>query len=206
VTPGQRFARLATDVAVRWPRLWPLFRPLIRRQFDKLAPKWDAMRSAEAFSPLEAAVDAIEVPPRRILDLGTGTGRAAFALANRFPEAEVAGVDIAEEMLADARGRTPPALEGRVSFERADAAKLPSEDASFDLIVLVNMIPFFDELARVTAPAGAVVIGFSAGPETPIYVEPYRLREQLKKRGFADFAEFSAGRGTAMLAQKRTRL
>jgi ubiquinone/menaquinone biosynthesis C-methylase UbiE len=206
VTAGQRFARLATDVSVRWPRLWPLFRPLIRRQFDKLAPQWDAMRTPESFAPFEAPLDALETPPRRIMDLGTGTGRAAFSLASRFPDAEVVGVDIAEEMLADARARMPSELEPRVRFESADAAKLPFEDGSFDLIVLANMIPFFDELARVTAPAGAVVIGFTAGPETPIYVEPARLREQLSTRGFSEFAEFSAGRGTSMLARKRTRM
>lgn len=204
MTAGQRFARLATDVAVRWPRLWPLFRPLIRRQFDKLAPEWDSMRSPEAFAPFEAALDAIAVPPRRILDLGTGTGRAAFGLAGRFPEADVVGVDIAEEMLADARARTPPELQGRVRFEAADAARLPFEDGAFDLISLANMIPFFDELARVTAPGGAVAFSFSVGADTPIYVESARLREQLGRRGFTDFAEFSAGRGTAMLARKRT--
>ena len=36
-----RLARLATDAVVRWPRVWPLFRPLIARQFDALAPRWD---------------------------------------------------------------------------------------------------------------------------------------------------------------------
>ena len=55
------------------------------------------------------------------------------------------------------------------------------------------MIPFFDELARVVAPGGAVVFSFSGGAETPIYVPPERLRTELGRRGFADFAEFSAG-------------
>ena len=55
-------------------------------------------------------------------------------------------------------------------FEAADAEQLPYPDGSFDLVSLANMIPFFEELARVTAPGGAVVFSFSAGPETPIYV------------------------------------
>ena len=38
------------------------------------------------------------------------------------------------------------------------------------------MIPFFDELARVTAPGGYVVFSFSTGPETPIWVSSERLR------------------------------
>ena len=58
------------------------------------------------------------------------------------------------------------------------------------------MIPFFDELARVVAPGGAVVFAFSGGADTPIYVPSERLRGELGRRGFADFAEFVAGRGT----------
>ncbi len=204
MTIGQRFARLVTDIAVRWPRLWRLFRPLMRRQFDRLAPQWSELRSADAFEPLEAAFGALDEPPGRALDLGTGTGKAAFAIATRFPQAEVVGVDISREMLAQARSDLPPDLGGRVRFEPADASALPFEDGSFDLVVLANMIPFFDELARVIAPGGAVVLSFSAGPETPIFVPAPRLRHELEQRGFADFAEFSAGRGTSVLARKRT--
>ena len=148
------------------------------------------------------ALDSIDTPPKRVLDLGTGTGRAAFILANRYPDAEVVGADLAPEMLADARKRTPPELAGRVRFEEADAEHLPYPDASFDLVSLANMIPFFDELARVTAPGGRVVFSFSAGPETPIYVPPELLRKELSKRGFTDFAEFAAGAGTALVARR----
>jgi ubiquinone/menaquinone biosynthesis C-methylase UbiE len=204
VTLGQRFARLVTDVAVRWPRLWRLVRPLMRRQFDRLAPVWSERRSADAFEPLQAALAALDASPRRTLDLGTGTGQAAFAIAARFPATELVGVDISERMLDEARKRTPPELADRVRFESADASALPFDAGSFDLVVLANMIPFFDELARVTAPDGAVVLSFSAGPETPIFVPAARLRDELERRGFADFAEFSAGRGTSVLARKRT--
>jgi ubiquinone/menaquinone biosynthesis C-methylase UbiE len=204
MTIGQRFARLVTDVVVRRPALWRLFRPLMRWEFDRAAPRWDQMRSPGAFDPYEAALAALESPPRRALDLGTGTGRGAFAIANRFPEAEVVGVDIAEEMLSEARRLTPPELADRVRFEAADAAALPYEDGAFDLVGLGNMIPFFDELARITAPGGAVLVSFSAGPQTPIYVPAERVRTELERRGFADFADFSAGNGTALLGHKRS--
>ena len=65
------------------------------------------------------------------------------------------------------------------------------------------MIPFFDELARVIAPDGHLVVAFTGGSGTPIYVPPERLRHELGRRGFAEFAEVSAGRGTALLARKR---
>jgi ubiquinone/menaquinone biosynthesis C-methylase UbiE len=199
---GRKFARFTTNQVVRWPRAWPLFRWLTRRQFDRIAPVWDEMRSAEAFAPLEAALDSLDTAPSRVLDLGTGTGRAAFLLARRYPEAEVVGVDLAPAMLAEARKLTPPELAGRVRFEEADAEHLPYPDASFDLVSLANMIPFFPELARITAPGGAVVFSFSGGAETPIYVPPELLRKELSKPGFTEFAEFAAGRGTALVARK----
>jgi ubiquinone/menaquinone biosynthesis C-methylase UbiE len=204
VTVGQRFARLATDVSVRWPRLWRLFRPIVRRQFDRAAPSWGQMRSADAFKSLEAALAALDGAPRRTLDLGTGTGQAAFLIAERFRETELVGADLSPEMLAEAREATPEHLAGRLRFELADASELPYDDGAFDLVTLANMIPFFDELARVTAPGGAVVFSFSGGAETPIYVPFERLRAELGRRGFSDFADFSVGRGTALLARKRT--
>ena len=201
-TLGRKFARFTTNQVVRWPRLWPLFRWLTRRQFDRMAPVWDQMRAPEAFASLEAALDSLDFAPSRVLDLGTGTGRAAFLLARRYPEAEVVGVDLAPSMLAEARKLTPPELASRVRFEQADAERLSYPDASFDLVSLANMIPFFPELGRVTAPGGAVVFSFSGGAETPIYVPPDVLRTELSQRGFTEFADFAAGNGTALVARK----
>jgi ubiquinone/menaquinone biosynthesis C-methylase UbiE len=174
----------------------------MRVQFDRLARRWDAMRDPHHLAPFEQALDAIESPPRRALDLGTGTGAGAFAIARRFPDAEVVGVDLAARMIDEARRKTPAELSSRVRFERADAAHLPFADESFDLVALANMIPFFDELTRVLAPGGYVVFGFSSGPKTPIYVTPERLRAELGRRGFDGFRELASGSGTAMLAQK----
>jgi ubiquinone/menaquinone biosynthesis C-methylase UbiE len=200
---GRKFARFTTNQVVRRPWAWPLFRRLTRAQFDRMAPVWDQMRSEEAFASLEAALDSLDVRPRRVLDLGTGTGRAAFLLARRYPEAEVVGVDLAGDMLAEARRLTPDELRDRVRLEQADAERLPYDDGSFEVVSLANMIPFFDELARVMAPGGAVVFSFSAGPETPIYVPPEVLRKALGERGFTDFADFAVGNGTALVATKQ---
>jgi ubiquinone/menaquinone biosynthesis C-methylase UbiE len=199
LTLGQRFARIVTDIVVRRPMLWRLLRRPLRAQFDRLAPVWEEMRSAEAFAPVEAALERLPEPPRRVLDLGTGTGLVARIVAARFPEAAVIGVDISGRMIEQARRRTESAS---VSYQVADAEHLPFEDGAFDLVTLGNMIPFFDELARIVASGGRVLFAFSAGPETPIYVSSERLRDELSRRGFAEFAELSAGRGTAFLAVK----
>jgi ubiquinone/menaquinone biosynthesis C-methylase UbiE len=203
---GRRVARMTTNAVVARPRLWGALRWLTRAQFDRLAPVWDSMRRPEAFAALERALDTLPAAPKRVLDLGTGTGLAAFVVARRFPEADVVGVDLAAGMVEQARQRTPPELVERVRFEQGDAAKLPFEDGAFDLVQLANMIPFFDELARVTAPGGHLVLSFSAGSETPIWVPPERLRRELAAHGFTDFADFEAGGGTALLARRADRL
>ena len=197
----QRFARIATDIAVRSPRLWRLLRRPLRRQFDKLAPTWDDLRSPNRLAGLEAALELVPAEPAHVLDVGTGTGDAALALAHRWPQARVVGVDVSERMVEEARRKLPSELEGRVRFETADAAALPFPDEAFDLVALNNAIPFFDELARVTAPGGHVVVGASAGPQTPIYVPPERLRAELGRRGFGGFREAAAGAATGLVAR-----
>jgi SAM-dependent methyltransferase len=202
---GQKFARVSTNAVVRSPRLWRFFRPLVRKQFDAIAGNWDTMRDPAHLAPYEAALVAVDPAPARALDLGTGTGQGAFAIARRFPGTEVVGVDLADAMLAEARRKMPAELAERVRFENGDASSLPFPDASFDLVAHANMIPFFDELARVLAPGGQAVFAFSVGPGTPIYVPPERLRQELARRGFTEFAEFDAGKGTALLARKGDR-
>src|SRR5206468_697937 len=98
--------------------------------------------------------------------------------------------------------RIGPQLAPRVTFEVGDGSRLAFADGAFELVTLANMIPFFDELARVTAPGGAVAFSFSKGPETPIYVQSQRLRNELSRRGFLEFADFAAGPATALLARK----
>jgi SAM-dependent methyltransferase len=202
---GRKFARLTTNAVVRRPGLWRVFRLLTRRQFDAIAPRWDTMRMPDSLAPFEAALAAVEPAPTRVLDLGTGTGAGARAVAARFPAAEVVGADLSERMVAEARRTLPSELAGRVRFEVADASNLPYEPGSFDLVTLSNMIPFFDELARVLPPGGRALFAFSGGAGTPIYVPPERLRNELERRGFTEFAEFDAARGTALLARKARR-
>jgi ubiquinone/menaquinone biosynthesis C-methylase UbiE len=203
VAIGRKFARLTTNAVVARPRLWRLFRGALRRQFDTLAPNWDEIVSPGHLAVYERALDALPAAPAQALDLGTGTGDGALAIAARFPATQVVGVDLAAGMLALAREKASGDVADRVRFDHADASRLPYADGSFDLVAHANMIPFFDEVERVLAPGGHVLFAFSGGAQTPIYVPFERLREELSRRGFADFAEFQEGQGTALLARRR---
>lgn len=199
---SQRFARLVTDAVVRRPWLWRIFRGRLRTMFDGLAPTWETRIGPHHLGAIELALEDVPAPSR-ILDLGTVTGVVALALAERYPEGEVVGVDLSPGMIEEARGKVTPELEGRVRFEVGDASALAYPDGSFELVVLSNMIPFYDELARIVAPGGTLVFSFSRGAETPIYVPSERSREELGRRGFAEFAEFSADPATALRAKRQ---
>jgi ubiquinone/menaquinone biosynthesis C-methylase UbiE len=196
MTAGQRFARLVTDVVVRAPFLWRIFRRRMTRNFDLLAPDWDATRvSRERLASMIAALDATGAPTRA-LDIGTGTGAVARLISERWPSADVTGVDVSPGMIAEARRL------GHERYDIGDASALPYDDAAFDLVTLNNMIPFFDELARVTALGGYVAIAYSMGPRTPIWVPLERVRDELQRRGFLHIADFEAAGGVALLARR----
>jgi ubiquinone/menaquinone biosynthesis C-methylase UbiE len=155
--------------------------------------------SPEGDQLVAAALERVPAATRA-LDVGTGTGRGAAALVNRFPEAEVTGVDVSPGMIEEARRRVPAA-----SFEVGDASHLPFGDGSFDLVTHTNMIPFLDEVSRVLRPGGWTLFAWTNGAGTPIYVRPELLRRELERRGFTEFADVAAGRGTAVLARRGER-
>ena len=73
----------------------------------------------------------------RVLDVGTGTGRAALALAKRG--AVATGVDASDEMLAVARRRAVDAG-ANVEFRSGDVHSLPFEPRSFDTVVCLRVL------------------------------------------------------------------
>lgn len=77
------------------------------------------------------------VRARTVLDVGTGTGRAAIALARRG--AEVTGVDASAEMLAVAQRRAADA-QVQVTFARGDAHGLAFADRSFNTVVCLRVL------------------------------------------------------------------
>ena len=117
-----------------------------------MAERFDALRFSGPIGRLIADTQEREIagflaplPGRRILDVGTGTGRAAIALARRG--AIVTGVDASAEMLAVAVRRASEAGipadragDGSVTFLRGDAHRLDFPDRSFDAVVCLRVL------------------------------------------------------------------
>jgi SAM-dependent methyltransferase len=103
---------------------------------------------------------------QRVLDVACGTGVVARIAADRVGGAgSVVGVDINDGMLAVAR-RLRPTIE----WQRADAARLPFADDSFDVVLCQAALMFFAdrvaalrEMARVAVPGGTIGLQVWAG-------------------------------------------
>jgi ubiquinone/menaquinone biosynthesis C-methylase UbiE len=191
--------RTLNGLVARAPATWPLIRAPMRRFFDRHAEGWDERTgagSAEHLAPLAAALLQVRPPPERALELGTGTGTGALLIAREFPQARVRGVDISEEMIRLAQKRIGLDPDGRVAFKVADAATLPYEDDSFDLVAQLNMPPFFREAARVLRPGGHAIVASSWGPATPFYTPQSVLERGFRRRGLKPVQSGEAGRGT----------
>ena len=100
---------------------------MIRRLFTDIAAIYDRMNHVLSLGLdrrwRRLAAAGVKGTPTRILDLACGTGDFAFALARRFPAAEIVGVDLTPAMLEIARAKNPSP---RIRFMEGDACDLSS--------------------------------------------------------------------------------
>jgi ubiquinone/menaquinone biosynthesis C-methylase UbiE len=81
----------------------------------------------------QGLIDAVRVKPRRIIDLGCGTGSTTLMLKQAFPEAEVVGLDLSPYMLVVADMKAQKAGL-KIQWLHSKAESVPFPDASFDLV------------------------------------------------------------------------
>jgi demethylmenaquinone methyltransferase/2-methoxy-6-polyprenyl-1,4-benzoquinol methylase len=125
--------------------------------------------------------------PARVLDLATGSGDLALALAKACPDAEVFAADFCLPMLLAARRK------GVANLIQADGMSLPFSDAAFDAVTIAfglrNMESWqrgLAEIARVLRPGGhLLVLDFSI--PCPPFRAPYRFYLHRVLPAFARF-------------------
>ena len=195
----RRSIRDVTRSLAERPQGWKRFRDEVKAQFDELAPTWQAEVTTDVGPPFRAAFEHVAAPVRRVLDLGTGTGRAARVVAEAFDEAEVVGADLSEAMIREAVTHTPS---DRIRYLVADSSGTPFPDRTFDLVTALNAFVFWDETARILGPRGSVAVVYSSGPDTPIYLPSSEVRRHLAQVGDWEFQHGEAGQGTWTLARR----
>jgi S-adenosylmethionine-diacylgycerolhomoserine-N-methlytransferase len=104
---------------------------------------YDATRWSFLFGREEILRRAARVTqPRRILEVGCGTGRNLVSLRRRFPQAEITGVDLSEPMLAIAASKV---RDGRTTLlRRSYSAPVHESGTGFDLVLFSYALSMFN--------------------------------------------------------------
>lgn len=172
--------RHLTDPALKAAFVTPMF--------DIVAPRYDDFTRLFSFGmdrgwkkAMMARALAAVPEPRVAVDLASGTGDLAHAVASGTRGCRVAGLDASPAMIAFAKARlaaSPEPLASRIEFAVGDLGSIPRGDASVDLITAGyayrNGPPLEDALresARVLCPGGVIAVLDFYRPAHPLWRE-----------------------------------
>ena len=143
----------------------------IREMFDNIAPTYDRLNhllsmNIDRLWRRSAVNEVARRRPSAVLDIATGTGDMAIALAKKMPDATVDGIDLSTEMLEVARMKIEASgLSGRVTAVCCDAERMPFDDRRFDAVTVAFGVRNFEnideglrEMHRVLKDGGVLVV------------------------------------------------
>ena len=176
----------------------PAFPAQIRQMFDQIAPQYDLLNKLNSLGLdrywRRVLVQAVAgTHPRQILDVATGTGDVAIALARACPEAQITGMDLSREMMAVGVRKVEAAgLADRIGFGVGDALDIDLPDEAVDAVTcalgvrnFASLEQGFREFARVLTPGGIVAVLELTEPESGLLHTGYRLYTRLYLRRMA---------------------
>ena len=121
-------------------------------QIEKLHWWWEGRR---ALISLLLAEDK----PKKILDIGCGTGETLTFLKSEFPNSELFGVDLSESAIKYSKSR------GHKQIYKASATSLPFKDDTFNIVLLLDVLEHIkdhqkavNEAKRVLKKKGKIII------------------------------------------------
>jgi malonyl-CoA O-methyltransferase len=148
----------------------PLDDRVVRASFQRAAPTYDqhAVLQHEVEQRLLERLEFFSLQPQVVLDMGCGPGNGSRVLAQRYPQAQVLGLDWAQAMLAQPGFEQAP----QVSRLCADMRRLPLAARSVDLLFsslalqwASDLPALFSEVRRVLRPGGLLLFS-TFGPDT----------------------------------------
>lgn len=191
-------------------------RQQVGRRFAKAAASYSDgdFFAREVDRRMQERLDYVKVEPKRILDLGCSRGASLVSLAERYPDAQLIGLDVAPAMLSAARPQ-------RAAWQRwlglgksaepvrlaADAAKLPLKSRSTAVIWSNLLLHWLDDPLPALAEAhrvlevGGLLMFSTLGPDslrelrlafadgyahTQRFIDMHDLGDMLVGCGFAD--------------------
>lgn len=157
----------------------PLFGPAVYDRYFQMG-----QQSARL---LVESVQSYLRPELQILDVGTGTGFVAFALAPLLDRGQIVGIDADEAALTLAQYKAQKQGASNITFQEGDALALAFADDSFDM-VLANQIPLdqekvLGEMARVTRPGGLVGVVRPNSPQTQLWQFLHDVATEIAMQG-----------------------
>ena len=184
-----------------------------RDQFNKQAALY-ATSPVHRYGPsLPVLVEmAAPKPVDLVLDVATGTGNTALALAPLV--LRVTGLDVASAMLDQARGRAQAEKIQNAEFVSGSAEEIPFPDAEFSLVVsrhaphhFHGLHKFLSEVRRVLKPGGRFVVADQISPSAEIadWVDRWeRTRDpsHFRQRTVAEWQEMAVAAGFSWIQDK----
>ena len=166
----------------------------VEGMFDSIAPTYDALNHLlslgidrgwrrKVVKMSAGFLSGRSLPQSLLLDVATGTGDLAIALARWIPRAHVTGVDISEKMRAVGREKVLQAgLSERITLQTGDAEALEFADGSFDCVTVAFGVRNFgdipaglDEMYRVLREGGKCFVLEFSEPTVPVFGSVYRF-------------------------------
>jgi len=140
----------------------------VKRAFSAATESYDthAVLQREIGERLLAHLSFTKIEPKRILDIGCGTGYFTRLLREKFKRAEIVAVDLSDAMVSAARKGQPRRMpwHGHTRYVCGDTAALPLQPGCFDLVCsnltmqwLSDPQAMLQEMRRVLAPGGLML-------------------------------------------------
>ncbi len=168
----------------------------VEKMFNSIAPEYDALnhilslnidkiwrrRAVRRLLPSKNE-DSQSPSMMNVLDVACGTGDFSVAVAKRFPNVRVTGIDLSDGMLAEGREKIAKlGLDGRIELRKGDCEALEFDDETFDGVCVGFGVRNFEhleqglkEMFRVLKKGGRLVILELSVPQNKLLLALYKL-------------------------------